>query len=135
MAWLNWQFAAGRQTVALSNIKDAVQQRVVKGFIATLLIALGVSQATTVSAQNAATQPMAYPMRSVRLFVPFPAGTVPDILIRAVTQPLSQTWGRPIVVENRAALNAIEFVNSHTLIIDSAGSNFLIWGGGYFMNA
>jgi tripartite-type tricarboxylate transporter receptor subunit TctC len=91
--------------VALSNFKDAVQHWRVKSFIATLLIAVGLVNASTASAQNVAAQSMAYPIRSVRLFVPFPAGTVPDILIRAVTQPLSQTWGRAIVVENRAGAN------------------------------
>lgn len=91
--------------MVLSKSKNAVRHRERKSFVVTLLIAICMSHALTATAQNAATQPSAYPTRPVRLFVPFPAGTVPDILIRAVTQPLSQTWGKPIVVENRAGAN------------------------------
>ncbi len=91
--------------MVLSIGENAVQHRERKSFVVTLLIAICMSHALTATAQNAATQPSAYPTRPVRMFVPFPAGTVPDILIRALTQPLSQTWGKPIVVENRAGAN------------------------------
>jgi tripartite-type tricarboxylate transporter receptor subunit TctC len=42
-----------------------------------------------------------YPTRPVRILVGFPAGTSPDIIARALAQPLSERYGRPFVVENR----------------------------------
>jgi tripartite-type tricarboxylate transporter receptor subunit TctC len=43
-----------------------------------------------------------YPSRTIRLIVPFPAGGPTDVLIRIYGQKLSQRWGQPVVVENRA---------------------------------
>jgi tripartite-type tricarboxylate transporter receptor subunit TctC len=40
--------------------------------------------------------------RPVRLIVPFPAGTTPDILGRVVAPALSASIGQPVVVDNRA---------------------------------
>jgi tripartite-type tricarboxylate transporter receptor subunit TctC len=44
----------------------------------------------------------AYPTKPVRLLVPVPVGTTPDVVARAVAQGLSQRLGQPIVVDNRA---------------------------------
>jgi tripartite-type tricarboxylate transporter receptor subunit TctC len=46
-----------------------------------------------------------YPSRPVKMIVPFPAGTLPDIIARALNQSLVATWGQPIVVENRPGAN------------------------------
>jgi len=43
-----------------------------------------------------------YPTKLVRMVVPFPAGGSTDIVARAISQKLSETWGHPVVVENRA---------------------------------
>src|SRR3954468_1614633 len=40
--------------------------------------------------------------RPVRLIVPFPAGTTPDILGRTVAPALAASIGQPVVVDNRA---------------------------------
>lgn len=43
-----------------------------------------------------------YPSRTVRIVVPYPAGGVADLLPRVVGEKLSQKWGQPVVIENKA---------------------------------
>ncbi|MBL8379077.1 MAG: tripartite tricarboxylate transporter substrate binding protein [Burkholderiales bacterium] len=43
----------------------------------------------------------AWPNRPVRLIIPFPAGTSPDIVMRMATPAVAQMWGQQIVIENR----------------------------------
>jgi tripartite-type tricarboxylate transporter receptor subunit TctC len=43
-----------------------------------------------------------YPAKPVKLIVPFTAGSATDILARTVGQKLSEMWGQPVYVENRA---------------------------------
>lgn len=45
--------------------------------------------------------PAAYPTKSVRLIVGFPAGTGPDIVARLLGQKLSEAWGMGVVVDNK----------------------------------
>ncbi|MGE4240571.1 Bug family tripartite tricarboxylate transporter substrate binding protein [Ramlibacter sp.] len=44
----------------------------------------------------------AYPDRPVTIVVPFPPGGSMDALARIAGQKLSATWGKPVVVDNRA---------------------------------
>lgn len=50
-------------------------------------------------AQQAAT--FSYPNRPIRFVVPFPAGTSPDVLARTIGAKLSESWGQPVVIDNR----------------------------------
>ena len=43
----------------------------------------------------------AWPTKAVRLIVPSPAGTAPDIVARVMGDKLSKAWGQPVIVENR----------------------------------
>jgi tripartite-type tricarboxylate transporter receptor subunit TctC len=43
----------------------------------------------------------AYPNRTIRIIVPFPAGGPTDILSRVIAQKMTEDWGQPVVVENR----------------------------------
>jgi tripartite-type tricarboxylate transporter receptor subunit TctC len=43
-----------------------------------------------------------YPERPVRVMVPFPPGGANDIVARLTAQKLSERWGKPVVIDNRA---------------------------------
>ena len=49
----------------------------------------------------AAAQESQFPTRTIRIIVPFPAGGPTDILSRIVAQKMSESFGQPVVVENR----------------------------------
>ncbi|HET7672200.1 MAG TPA: tripartite tricarboxylate transporter substrate binding protein [Burkholderiales bacterium] len=77
---------------------------------------------TTVAAQ-------AYPSRPVRLIVPTPPGSTPDIVGRTLATKLQEAFGQPVVVENRAGAGgniAAELVakapaDGHTLFVGING--------------
>jgi tripartite-type tricarboxylate transporter receptor subunit TctC len=49
-----------------------------------------------------------YPIRPIRIVVPFPAGAGPDQVARMIAQHLRDTLGQPVVIENRTgALGSI----------------------------
>lgn len=47
----------------------------------------------------------AYPDRTVRIIVTFGVGGGSDVLARLLGQKLSERWGQPVVIENRAGAN------------------------------
>jgi tripartite-type tricarboxylate transporter receptor subunit TctC len=57
--------------------------------------------APNVAAAQGASDARTYPERAVRIIVPFPAGGPTDILARVIGQRMSETWGQPVVIENR----------------------------------
>jgi tripartite-type tricarboxylate transporter receptor subunit TctC len=65
-----------------------------------LLSVLAVAQAFAQSA------PEAFPSRPVKLIVPFPPGGPTDLMARVFAQKLSERWGQPVVIENRAGGNS-----------------------------
>ena len=53
-----------------------------------------------------------YPQRSVRIIVPYPPGSGTDIVARLLGQRISESWGQPIVVDNRPGAGAIVGVDA-----------------------
>ncbi|MBI5275423.1 MAG: tripartite tricarboxylate transporter substrate binding protein [Burkholderiales bacterium] len=75
-------------------------------------------------------QAQAFPAKPIRVIVSFPPGGAADQIARAVSQPLQDALGQPVVVENRAGANgniAGDFVakqpaDGHTLLMSSGGT-------------
>lgn len=86
--------------------------------VAALLLA---GAPTWASAQDASN----YPSRAIRMIVPFPPGGPADVLARIVGAKMSEHWGQPVVIENRAGGNtaigaevvAKSAPDGHTLLV------------------
>src|SRR5712691_10291753 len=75
------------------------------------LFALGLTAAMTngeAAAQGASdAEARTYPNRTVRVIVPFPPGGPADLIARFVGQKMSEDFGQPVVIENRAGGNTV----------------------------
>ena len=49
----------------------------------------------------------AYPTKSIRLVLPFAAGSAVDVLARFYGQKMSETWKQQVVIDNRTGANGI----------------------------
>jgi tripartite-type tricarboxylate transporter receptor subunit TctC len=58
-------------------------------------------------AWSAHAQGETWPTRPIRVVCNFPPGSSPDALVRAVSQPLQQALGQPVVIDNRAGASGI----------------------------
>jgi tripartite-type tricarboxylate transporter receptor subunit TctC len=67
------------------------------------LLAIAAASALAVSPLAHAQTP--WPTKPVRIVVNFPAGGAADTLARAIGQPLSESLGQPVIIENRGGAN------------------------------
>lgn len=68
-------------------------------------IALASLSALAIGTAAAQERPEAFPSRTIRIIVSFPAGGPNDILARIIAQRMSDDWGQPVVIENRPGGN------------------------------
>ena len=69
--------------------------------------------AVTLPIGGALAQAPAWPVKPIRIIVPFAAGGPTDYNARLVGQRLNEAWGQPVIVDNRPAAGGVpatEFV-------------------------
>ena len=66
------------------------------------MIRAGAFLAAALVLAGPAARAQTYPSRQITLIVPFAAGGSNDMVGRAIGKKLSEAWGQPVVVENRA---------------------------------
>lgn len=72
------------------------------------LIVAGVAACAFVpSALQAADGVAEYPVRTIRIILPQPAGGGTDVVARAIAQKLTDAWGQQAIVDNRPGANGI----------------------------
>ena len=95
------------------------------GLSGLILLNLALSAAPTFS-QTAADAPGSFPNQTVKIIVPFSAGSVTDLLARALTDRLGERWRQSVVVENRPGIAgtgvaAKSTPDGHNLMLTSNG--------------
>ena len=82
------------------------------------------------SAAHAQTAAAPFPNKPIKIVVPFPAGGTSDVLARIFGQKITESWGQPVVVENRpgssgnlgADLVAKSPADGYTLVLMDVGN-------------
>jgi len=103
-----------------------LQTRIRKLCAGLIAAAIALAAAPHASAQN-------YPAGPIRIVVPFTPGGGTDILSRILAQKLNESWGQPVVVENRAGAGG----TLGTAVVAKAagdGQTILVMPAGYAGN-
>lgn len=95
-----------------------------KNWLSTLCAAAVVLMSPYLSSANAWAQ-AAWPVRPVRIEVPYPPGTGPDIMARRLTDGLSRELKTTFVVENKPGANAI-IGTTEVVKVPADGYTFLL---------
>lgn len=79
----------------------------------------------TLALGSSAAWAQAYPSKPIRIVVPFTAGGTSDVLARLVGQKMSERFGQPVIVENRAG-NAGNLGADHVAKSAADGYTFVL---------
>ena len=79
----------------------------------------------------AAAQNLPYPNKSIKIVVPFAVGGIADTFSRVIGQKLTDTWGQPVVIENKTGAGGnigSDFVakappDGYTLLVSNIGTH------------
>ena len=105
-----------------------VLQRVTSAAFCVTAIATAAGAGAAETSQAASTASgQSYPIRPVRLIVPFSAGSAADLLARRIATRMSEGWGQQVVVDNRSGAGGIAGIglvatappNGYTLLVHS----------------
>lgn len=91
------------------------------------LIVLG---ALASAALTGAAHAQTYPAKPIRIVLPYSAGGPADVMVRAISQKMADSWGQPFIVENKPGANEIiaaDFVakspgDGYTFLVASDGA-------------
>ena len=75
------------------------------------------------STLSAPVQAQAWPNKPVRMIVPFPAGSAPDVIARLVADKLGTGWGQAVIVDNRPGAGGIPGMSA---LVRSANDGYTI---------
>lgn len=72
-----------------------------------------------------------FPTKTMRIVAPFPPASVADILARPIAQKMNESWGQPVIVDNRTGvagsigsdLVAKAPPDGYTLLLGTVGTN------------
>lgn len=86
---------------------------------------------TSLTAFCASAQNISYPDRQIRIISPFATGGIADTFSRVVAQGLNESWGQPVIVENKTGGGGnigSDFVakappDGYTLVMGNIGSH------------
>jgi len=87
--------------------------------------------AAALIAAPALAQTQSYPNKPIKIVVPFAVGGIADTFSRAIGQKLGETWGQPVVVENKTGAGGnigADFVaksapDGYTLVMGNIGTH------------
>ena len=48
-----------------------------------------------------------YPSKPIRFIVPYPPGGLTDVVARTIAQKLTESWGQPVVIDNRGGAGGV----------------------------
>jgi tripartite-type tricarboxylate transporter receptor subunit TctC len=89
--------------------------------------------ATVVVCGTVAFAQQGFPLKPVRLLIPYAAGGAVDILGRTLGDELSKRWGQPVIIENRTGAGGT--IASQALVkSDPDGYTLIIVASGHSMN-
>jgi tripartite-type tricarboxylate transporter receptor subunit TctC len=94
-------------------------------------IAILIGAALLPMATLASGQAPAYPDKPIRIVVPFPVGGIADTFAREIGKKLGETWGQPVVIDNRtgaggnigADIVAKSAPDGYTLVMGNIGTH------------
>lgn len=95
------------------------------------LLAAVAASMTMAFAAPAIAQP--YPNKSIRIIVPYPAGSSGDIIARLIGQRLSDNLKKPVVIDNRAGASGIPATQA-VAVADPDGYTILLTGMNHIAN-
>ena len=99
----------------------------------TLATAIAAGVAFTLAPVHAQQAQQKFPTKPVRVLVPNPAGSQGDALARMIAQKLSDTWGQPVVVDNRTG--GIGTVAGSTVVKAAPDGHTLLQTAGFSISA